>query len=67
MASGADLNQLVFVGLVGMWDPPRLGVKEAIGELLDGDVDVKMITGDAKETGESIGKSFSIYAGCQYA
>ena len=59
MACGSDLNQLSFVGLVGMCDPPRPGVKEAIGELLNGEVDVKMITGDAKETGEAIGKSSS--------
>ena len=56
MACGSDLNQLSFVGLVGMWDPPRSGVKTAIAELLDGGVDVKMITGDAKETGEAIGE-----------
>ena len=57
MACGADLNQLSFVGLIGMWDPPRSGVKNAIAELLEGGVDVKMITGDAKETGEAIGES----------
>ena len=56
MACGCDLNQLSFVGLVGMCDPPRPGVKAAIEELLNGEVDVKMITGDAKETGEAIGK-----------
>jgi Ca2+-transporting ATPase len=56
MACGCDLNQLSFVGLVGMCDPPRPGVKAAIEELLSGEVDVKMITGDAKETGEAIGK-----------
>ena len=56
MACGADLNQLSFTGLVGMCDPLRPGVKNAISELLVGGVDVKMITGDAKETGEAIGK-----------
>ena len=56
MACGSDLNQLSFVGLVGMCDPLRPGVKEAVEELLRGEVDVKMITGDAKETGEAIGK-----------
>ena len=58
MACGTDLNQLSFVGLVGMWDPPRPGVKNAIDELLQAGVDVKMITGDAKETGEAIGELF---------
>ena len=56
MACGCDLNQLSFVGMVGMWDPPRHGVESAISDLLGGGVDVKMITGDAKETGESIGE-----------
>ena len=57
MASGSDMNQLSFVGLVGMCDPLRPGVKEAVKELLSGEVDVKMITGDAKETGEAIGET----------
>lgn len=56
MASGSDLNSMSFVGLMGMWDPPRRGVEEAIEELKSGGVDVKMITGDAKETGEAIGE-----------
>lgn len=56
MASGAELGQLGFVGLVAMWDPPRPGVGEAISTLLGGGVNVKMITGDAKDTGEAIGK-----------
>ena len=55
MASGIDLNQLSFIGLMAMWDPPRQGVEEAIRELKEGGVDVKMITGDSKETGVAIG------------
>ena len=58
MACGADLNQLSFIGLIGMCDPLRPGVKNAITELQRGEVDVKMITGDAKETGEAIGKGW---------
>ena len=61
MASGCDLNQLSFVGMIGMWDPPRLGVESAVSELLGGGVDVKMITGDAKETGEAIGTLSPVY------
>ena len=56
MASGSDLHSLSFVGLMAMWDPPRSGVEDAIVELKSGGVDVKMITGDAKETGEAIGE-----------
>ena len=61
MASGCDLNQLSFVGMIGMWDPPRPGVENAVSELLGGGVDVKMITGDAKETGEAIGTVLDLY------
>lgn len=56
MASGSDLNSMSFVGLMAMWDPPRSGVEDAIEELKTGGVDVKMITGDGKETGEAIGE-----------
>ncbi len=56
MARGVDLTQLTFIGLMAMWDPPRSGVEGAVRELLGGGVDVKMITGDAKETGVAIGK-----------
>ena len=58
MASGLDLTQLTFVGLMGMWDPPRHGVEQAILRLRESGVSVKMITGDAKETGEAIGMSW---------
>lgn len=55
MATGPTLSQLSFVGLVGMWDPPRPGVGVAITTLLESGVSVKMITGDARDTGEAIG------------
>ena len=58
MARGAELGQLAFVGVVGMWDPPRPGVGMAVSTLLGGGVDVKMITGDARDTGEAIGMGF---------
>lgn len=55
MATGAGLSQLSFVGLLAMWDPPRAGVGVSIATLRESGVQVKMITGDAKETGEAIG------------
>ena len=57
MASGYELGQLAFVGVVGMWDPPRPGVLDSITTLLEGGVKIKMITGDARDTGEAIGMS----------
>ena len=61
MASGPDLARLSFVGLVGMWDPPRNGVDKAVSTLLKSGINVKMITGDARETGEAIGVAGSVY------
>ena len=49
---------MVFVGMVGMTDPPRPGVREAIRELQAGGVTIKMLTGDSEETARAIG-------GCQ--
>lgn len=46
----------MFLGLIGIIDPPRSGVCEAVQILLDSGVAVKMITGDALETAQAIGK-----------
>ncbi|XP_056618004.1 calcium-transporting ATPase type 2C member 1 isoform X2 [Triplophysa dalaica] len=53
-ASGSEMGALTFLGLVGMIDPPRVGVKEAVATLTSAGVAVKMITGDSKETAVSI-------------
>ena len=55
-----------FVGLMGMWDPPRVGVATSVHQLLDGGVAVKMITGDAQETAESIGETMKNQNGHAY-
>lgn len=55
-ASGAELGQLTFLGLVGIIDPPRSGVKEAVATLTSSGVAIKMITGDSQETAMSIGE-----------
>ena len=59
MACGADLTQLSFLGMMAMWDPPREGVEQSIIRLKESGVSVKMITGDAQETAESIGGSIA--------
>uniref|UniRef100_A0A673JSV5 Calcium-transporting ATPase n=1 Tax=Sinocyclocheilus rhinocerous TaxID=307959 RepID=A0A673JSV5_9TELE len=53
-ASGSEMGALSFLGLVGIIDPPRAGVKEAVATLISSGVAVKMITGDSKETAVSI-------------
>lgn len=44
--------------MVGLLDPPRPGVRDAVSTLLDSGVQVKMLTGDAKETALTIGNFF---------
>lgn len=51
---------LTFAGLVGMSDPPRLGVARSIRRLMRGGVKVIMITGDAETTAVAIGKQLGM-------
>uniref|UniRef100_A0A6Q2WY24 Calcium-transporting ATPase n=1 Tax=Esox lucius TaxID=8010 RepID=A0A6Q2WY24_ESOLU len=60
-ASGSEMGSLTFLGLVGIIDPPRSGVKEAVGILISSGVAVKMITGDSQETAVAIGEYLSCY------
>lgn len=53
-------NNMVFVGLTGMIDPPRPEVKAAIAECKQAGIEVKMITGDYLETAFAIGKDLGI-------
>lgn len=50
----------VLIGVVALRDPPRPGVKESIQRCKDAGISVIMITGDIKETAESIAKEISI-------
>lgn len=60
MASGPELGQLTFLGLVGIIDPPRTGVKEAVTTLIASGVSIKMITGDSQETAVAIGTAMLV-------
>ncbi|XP_009645482.1 calcium-transporting ATPase type 2C member 2 [Egretta garzetta] len=63
LASGPELGKLTFLGLVGIIDPPRAGVREAVQVLLESGVSVKMITGDALETAMAIGQNIGLCDG----
>jgi len=53
-------RNLVFVGLVGMIDPPREEAKEAVKLCEQGQIKVVMITGDHKLTAMTVAKELGI-------
>ncbi len=53
----------IFLGLIGIIDPPRAEVVEAIKECKEAGVDVIMITGDHVITASAIGKELGISDG----
>jgi Ca2+-transporting ATPase len=60
--SSKDIDDnFVFLGLVGMEDPPREGVKECIQKCHKAGIKVVMITGDHKNTALAIGKNLGLF------
>lgn len=53
----------IFLGLVGIMDPPRAEVKDAIAICQQAGITVKMITGDQQYTAEAIGRELNITEG----
>ncbi len=53
-------SRLVFLGLVGIMDPPRPEVADAIALCRRAGIQVKMITGDQQMTAMAIGKEIGI-------
>lgn len=53
-------NELIFLGLVGMRDPLRLEVRDAVEQCRRAGIKVAMITGDHHNTAQSIGRELGI-------
>ena len=54
LAKGPTFQNLTFLGVVGMQDPPRPHVRSCIQTLIASGIQIKMLTGDAQETALSI-------------
>lgn len=60
-------KNLIFIGLIGMIDPPREGVKEAIATCKKAGIKTVMITGDHIITAKAIAKDLGILRGSDLA
>ena len=56
-------SNLIFLGLIGIMDPPRPEVKAAIETCQRAGIKVKMITGDHQMTAAAIGRELDITSG----
>ncbi|GFR98074.1 calcium-transporting ATPase, partial [Elysia marginata] len=62
MAYGDSPESLVFIGLVGIMDPPREGVRDAIHTLIGMGLSIKMLTGDGEDTAKAVAARIGLYA-----
>jgi sodium/potassium-transporting ATPase subunit alpha len=56
-------RDMIFLGLIGLEDPPRPEVKDAIAKCRDSGIRLVMITGDSARTALAIGKEIGLARG----
>ncbi|KAF8528202.1 aminophospholipid-transporting P-type ATPase [Hysterangium stoloniferum] len=56
-------TEYTFVGLVSLEDPPKHGVREAVGTLRLAGIKVMMVTGDHPKTAEAIARKINLILG----
>ncbi|WGX95101.1 cation-transporting P-type ATPase [Nocardioides sp. L-11A] len=59
-AGEANEHELTFVGLLGLQDPPRLDVAEALGQCRRAGIRVAMLTGDHPRTAQAIARQVGL-------
>lgn len=59
-SDGINENNLIYVGMVAMIDPPRLEAKPAVSKFHSAGITTIMITGDHADTALAIGKELGI-------
>jgi sodium/potassium-transporting ATPase subunit alpha len=59
-AKNYPLGDFIFVGLASLQDPPKHGVREAIGRCRAAGIKVIMVTGDHPLTAEAIGRKINL-------
>jgi len=58
-------NDMVFIGLAGMLDPPREGIDKTVENAHNAGIKVKIITGDHAITAKAVAKMIGICSACK--
>ncbi|MDH4284986.1 MAG: HAD-IC family P-type ATPase, partial [Gallionellaceae bacterium] len=62
-AEEASEGEFVYLGMVGMFDPPRPEIQDAMSKCRAAGIRVFMVTGDYHTTAESIARQVGLYTG----
>ncbi len=54
-------DKLTFLGIVAISDPVRIDVPDAVGEVIDAGIKVKIVTGDTPGTAKEIGRQIGLW------